>query len=297
MYIFVYYIINSAGQTKMNVQQNINKIRQALSGKYSDRETDAFIRIIYENLLRYSPVDIIMHKDTVLSDFISAKIDRVIEELLNNKPIQYIFGYTYFHGHKFIVTPDTLIPRPETEELVDLIITENKGYDIPVLDIGTGSGCIAISLAIDMKFPVVTATDISPAAIEIAEQNAGNLKTKVKFIVADILKTNIPAKEEYSIIVSNPPYICKREKSSMEPNVLDYEPHSALFVPDDNPLLFYRAIAQYSIGALTKPGKLYFEINNIYAVKICTMLEEYGFTEISVHKDVHNEPRFISAVK
>lgn len=279
------------------MQQNINKIRQALSGKYSDREIEAYIRIIFENLLGYTPVDIIMHKDTVLSDFISSKIDRVIEELLNNKPIQYIFGYTYFHGHKFIVTPDTLIPRPETEELVDLIIAENKDYDIPVLDIGTGSGCIAISLAIGMNFPEVTAMDISASAIETARQNARNLKTKVNFIVADILKTDIPAKEEYGIIVSNPPYICDREKKSMEPNVLDYEPHSALFVPDDNPLLFYKAIAKYSIAALTTQGKLYFEINNLYAVQICAMLEEWGFREISVHKDVHNQPRFISATK
>jgi len=281
----------------MNMQQNINKIRQALSGKYSDREIEAYIRIIFENLLGYTPVDIIMHKDTVLSDFISSKIDRIIEELLNNKPIQYIFGYTYFHGHKFIVTPDTLIPRPETEELVDLIISENKGYDIPVLDIGTGSGCIAISLAIDMKFPEVTAIDISPSAIETAEQNARSLKVKVNFKVADILKTDMPSKEQYGIIVSNPPYICEREKKSMEANVLDYEPHTALFVPDSNPLLFYRAIAKYSITALTKPGKLYFEINNLYAAQICAMLEEYGFTEISVHKDIHNLPRFSSATK
>ena len=281
----------------MNMQQNINKIRQALSPKYSDREIEAYIRIIFENLLGYTPVDIIMHKDTVLSDFISSKVDHVIEEMLNNKPIQYIFGYTYFHGHKFLVTPGTLIPRPETEELVDLIISENKGYDIRILDIGTGSGCIAISLAIDMKFPEVTAIDISPSAIETAEQNARNLKTKVNFKVADILNPDVRANEEYGIIVSNPPYICEREKKTMESNVLDYEPHSALFVPDNNPLLFYRAIAKYSISALTRQGKLYFEINNLYAVQICAMLEEYGFTGILVHKDVHNQPRFISAIK
>ncbi|MFI3240560.1 MAG: peptide chain release factor N(5)-glutamine methyltransferase [Bacteroidales bacterium] len=278
------------------MKSNIDKIRKELTPQFSKRDIESYIRIIFYNLLGYSPIDIIMHDDNELSDFISSKIDKIIAELKQNKPIQYIFGNTYFHGHQYRVTPDTLIPRPETEELVDRIIDENSNSDLSLLDIGTGSGAIAISLAMAMKFPIVTAMDISSKALDIAKQNATTLKARVNFQLADILTTPPPSKK-YDIIVSNPPYICENEKQAMESNVLDYEPHLALFVPDNNPLLFYRTIAEFGQKALKDGGKLYFEINNKYATQTVNMLQKYGYSQTELIRDIHNEYRFTSAIK
>ncbi|MEG0011615.1 MAG: peptide chain release factor N(5)-glutamine methyltransferase [Muribaculaceae bacterium] len=279
------------------MKQTIDKIRTILAPLYSQREIETFIRIIFENLLRYSPVDIIMHKDSILSDYMKSKIDKVIDDLVLHRPIQYIFGNTYFHGYHFEVTPDTLIPRPETEELIDIIIDENNSYDLSVLDIGTGSGCIAISLALALKFATVVAVDISPRAIEVAKRNAKDLHANIDFQLLDILSATPPAKPIYDIIVSNPPYICNWEKATMDDNVLNYEPSSALFVSDDDPLLFYRTIAQYSQKALKPLGTLYFEINNRYADITVAMLKDNGYCDITIHRDIHKLPRMLSAHK
>lgn len=278
------------------MKEAIQKIKDSLAPYYSTREIDALIRIIFEHLMNYSPVDIIMHKDSELSDYMRGKIDEVINELIKGEPIQYIFNDAYFDGHHFKVTQDTLIPRPETEELVEMIISENQQSDLRILDVGTGSGCIALSLALAMKFPIVTAMDISLPALKIAEENATNLKVKIKFVEADILKQR-PYNDIYDIIVSNPPYICEQEKKDMEKNVLDYEPESALFVPDSDPLLFYNAISKYAMEALSYGGKLYFEINNKYGLEISSMLQKIGFKNIEIRNDIHNLPRFAIATK
>lgn len=275
---------------------NIDKIRTELAPQFSKRDIESYIRIIFSNLLGYTPIDIIMHHDSELSEYIASKVDKIITEIKMNKPIQYIFGNTHFHGHQFTVTPDTLIPRPETEELVDRIVDENPHSDLSLLDIGTGSGAIAISLAMAMKFPIITAIDISAKALEIAKQNAINLKAPVTFQQTDILTATPPTKK-YDIIVSNPPYICEKEKPDMESNVLDYEPHLALFVPDNNPLLFYQTIAEFGQKALTNGGKLYFEINNKYAKETIEILTTLGYHNIQAIRDIHNEYRFTSAVK
>lgn len=279
------------------MKQAIDKIRNTLAPLYSQGEIESFIRIIFDNLLHYSPVDIIMHKDSILSDYMTSKIDKVIEDLVHHRPIQYIFSDAYFHGHHFIVTPDTLIPRPETEELIDLIISENDSYDLSVLDIGTGSGCIAISLALALKFATVVGVDISKKALDVAKQNAEKLHAKVSFKHLDILTAEAPLTPIYDIIVSNPPYICEWEKATMDANVLNYEPETALFVSDSDPLLFYRTIAIYSQKALKPKGTLYFEMNNRYAAITCTMLKEHGYCNITIHKDIHNLPRMVSATK
>ena len=277
------------------MKQAISKIKESLVPIYSSRETDAMVRIIFEHLLNYSRVDIIMHKDNELSDFMRSKIDKVIERLVAREPIQYVFNDAYFHGHHFKVTPATLIPRPETEELVDMISDENKREDLRVLDIGTGSGCIAISLALYLPFSQVSAVDISADAIEVAKRNAAKLKAKVNFIQADIL--NSFPEEKFDIIVSNPPYICEEEKADMEQNVLDFEPHTALFVPDTDPLLFYRSIAKNAIKALNPGGKLYYEINSRFAAETVKMLEDTGFSDIGIRKDMYNRNRFAVAKK
>lgn len=277
------------------MKQNIQKIRQSLAQHYPKEEIDAFVRIIFEKLMGYSQVDMILRSNEALPDFISEKIDRIIDRLIMREPIQYILDDAYFYGMHFHVNRNTLIPRPETEQLIDLIVNQNSGVDLQVLDIGTGSGCIAIALARTLKFPIVTATDISAEAIAVAERNAKELKVKIRFTNSDILATSRPKTPIYDIIVSNPPYITDRERSAMDANVTEYEPHTALFVPDNNPLLFYRAIADYAIGALKSGGHLYFEINPLFANDVVDMLAYMGYTEIATERDYTGKLRFTTA--
>lgn len=279
------------------MQATIQKIKETLSSGFTQGEIKNIIRIIFEKLKGYSQVDIIMHHDEILSDFIKNKIDSVLERLLRHEPIQYIFNETYFHGLHLKVTPYTLIPRPETEELVDIIVKENYDSDLRVLDIGTGSGAIAIALARSLRFPVIDAIDVSQEALNIAEENANRLKTKVNFFKKDILNVDDNTYEVYDIIVSNPPYITEQEKIEMEHNVLDYEPHTALFVPDGNPLLFYNAITLYAVTALKPNGRIYFEINNRFGKETAMLLSENGFVNTAVIKDMYGLDRFVSAIK
>lgn len=279
------------------MQTTIAKIKEVLSPLYSTGEIKNIIRIIFENLKNYSQVDIIMNQDEILSPFIKDKVDAILKRLLNHEPIQYIFNEAYFQGFTLKVTPDTLIPRPETEELVDIIVKENTKSDLHVLDIGTGSGAIAIALARSLKFPIVDAIDISQAAIDIAQENAKALKVKINFSKKDILSSEIPTISTYDIIVSNPPYITDQEKSSMEPNVLDYEPHTALFVPDSDALLFYRAIALYAIHALNPGGRIYFEINSLFGKETAKLLSDNDLIDVNIIKDMYGLDRFVSATK
>lgn len=255
------------------------------------------LKIIFYHLLGYSQVDIILHKDSELSEYIHTKIDNILERLVAKEPIQYVVGEEIFHGHRFKVTRDTLIPRPETQQLVDIIIDEyGSKQDLRVLDIGTGSGCIAISLAKALKFANIDAFDISEDALSVATANAKTLRANVHFLQTDIL-TATPPQDCYDIIVSNPPYICNNEKAEMDNNVLDYEPHLALFVPVSNPLLFYRAIAEYAICALKNGGKLYFEINSAYPRQMTELLESKGFVNVEIMRDMYNRPRFAVGLK
>ena len=264
------------------MQTTIQKIKEVLSPLYSTGEIKNIIRIIFENIKNYSQVDIIMNQDEILSQFIKDKVDMILKRLVNHEPIQYIFNEAYFQGLTLKVTPDTLIPRPETEELIDIIVKENNQSDLHVLDIGTGSGAIAIALAKSLKFPIVDAIDISQKAIDIAQENAKAHKVKINFFIRDILSAEIPTNSVYDIIVSNPPYITVREKDSMEPNVLDYEPHTALFVPDNDPLMFYRAITHYAIYALNPGGRIYFEINSLYGKETAKLLSDNNFIDVDI---------------
>lgn len=276
--------------------QTIQTIKDRLLPAYPQGEVDGFIRIIFRHLLHYEPVDILLHKDTALPDFIIAKIDKVTAMLLERQPIQYIFNEARFHGHSFYVDNSVLIPRPETEELVDMIAESDREPDLSVLDAGTGSGCIAISLALAMKFAKVEAIDISEKAIEVARRNAETLKADVVFRKCDIL--DMPHDRcRYDIIVSNPPYIADSEKAGMDRNVLDYEPPAALFVPDNDPLRFYKALSAYGKSALKPGGKIYFEINNRFAREIKTQLESDGYENVELHRDMQKLWRFVSADK
>ena len=277
------------------IEQSVRKIRSVLRPLYPDGEVEGFIRIIFRHVLHYEPVDILLRKDTVLPDFIVDKINKVVSELQERRPIQYVFNEARFHGHDFYIDESVLIPRPETEELVDMIVDENKSSDLSVLDAGTGSGCIAVSLALALKFAEITAIDISEAAIGVARMNAERLKAKVGFLCQDML--DMPAVSgKYDIIVSNPPYVTESERASMHPNVLNWEPRSALFVPDEDPLRFYRCIARLGTRMLTSGGRLYFEINQTQGVPLAHMLREEGYADIRVWQDIAHQDRFATAV-
>lgn len=284
-------------EREQTVEQAVRTIRTALRPLYPAGEVEGFIRIIFRHLLHYEPVDILLRKDTVLPGFIPDKIDKVVEELKKSRPVQYIFNEARFHGHDFYVDGSVLIPRPETEELVDIIVDENGLSDLSVLDAGTGSGCIAISLALALKFPEVTAVDISEKALEVARRNAAALNARnIGFVCCDMLDMPVEV-GKYDIIVSNPPYIAESEKAGMDRNVLDYEPSGALFVPDDDPLRFYKALSRFGADALKPGGRLYFEINSRFPAEIKKMLDADGYVDVELLRDMQGLWRFARAHK
>lgn len=280
----------------MTTHQVISDIKSALAAAYPEGEVRAFVRILFEEWMHYSTVDIYMRADSEVPPFVVEKMRYAVQRLLRHEPIQHIVGVAHFHGHRFAVSKHTLIPRPETEQLVDMIVDRNQDVpDLCVLDIGTGSGCIACSLARALRFAEVHAFDISQPALDLAAENARNLGVKVAFHHVDILNA-VPQPQQFHIIVSNPPYICMHEQQLMEDNVLRYEPHSALFVPDNDPLLFYRAIARYASVALKPGGKLYFEINAAYGNDTANLLSNFHFADIEVVRDFYGRDRFVSAL-
>ncbi len=218
-----------------------------------------------------------------------------IDRLLEDEPFQYIFGRAYFYDFELTVSPNVLIPRPETEELVHLISTDFKGLSPKILDIGTGSGCIPIALAKLLPEAEISALDVSPKALQIAIMNAVEHEVDIQFIEADIL--NDVLIKSYDVIVSNPPYIPHKEKSLMQENVLQYEPHLALFVEDEDPLIFYRKIAELAQISLIDSGKIYFECNEFNAKEVALMLEDKLFKEVEIIKDMQGKDRMIKAHK
>ena len=278
----------------MILKEAILQLKQGLEGIVEPHESQAMIRVICEDVFNYDAVDMTLRQDSELPGFAAERISDIITRLRRHEPLQYILGSARFHGHRFKVTPAVLIPRPETEQLVDLIIDENPGSDLRVLDMGTGSGCIAISLARALKFARVDAFDISRDALAVARENAAALKVKVRFFESDMLALQPPA--TYDIIVSNPPYICWSEREAMDRNVKDYEPGQALFVPDNDPLLFYKAIAPYAAQSLERGGRLYLEINQRFGAEVKRLLEDCGFDEVRIIDDTYGKPRFAVAV-
>ncbi len=267
-----------------------------LSARFGPGEAKWMVRIMMSELKGYTQADIAIKSADEVSEYLAGKVKSVTDRLLNDEPIQYIFSSTVFYGLTLKVTPATLIPRPETEELVDMIVRRWSGHDdLRVLDACTGSGCIALALARNLPFSRVDAFDVSTAALEVARQNNAALKTSVRFFEADALHLPAPAQPCYDIIVSNPPYIAEHEKASMEPNVLLHEPHSALFVPDSDPLEFYKALAAYAMEALRAEGMLYFEINPLYAAELKKLMETDGWEDVELYPDMQRLTRFLTA--
>lgn len=270
--------------------------KKELAGIYSKEEIESFIFLIFEKLKGYSRTQFLLAKDEELSKKELSEIEKIVTRLKNHEPIQYILGTTEFYGLPFYAVPEVLIPRPETEELVQWIIQENKLVNPTILDIGTGSGCIAISLQKNIPQSTVLACDISPVCIETAQRNAELNKCDISVFEFNILTQTPEVKfPELDIIVSNPPYVRESEKLQMERNVLDFEPDLALFVPDNDPLLFYKRIADFAKTQLKAGGKLYFEINEAFGRECSEMLQQKGFSEVILKNDIHGKNRMVCA--
>lgn len=282
----------------MTLLEKNREIKRRLTLVVGEREAYWMARDIIDDILGYSEVELLIKGNEVLSDFVIGKIDSVVERVERGEPLQYVLGWARFEGNRYMVTPDTLIPRPETQELVDIIISRHgEEKDLRVMDVGTGSGCIAISLARGLKFAQVSAIDISQPALEVARENAKMFKTRVNFECRDALSLTPKRGEKYDMIVSNPPYIAEYERKDMEHSVLDYEPSTALFVPNDDPLRFYRAIASFAIEALSQGGHIYYEINPLFATEMVEMMRGMGYNDIEIINDMQGRKRMLCARK
>jgi release factor glutamine methyltransferase len=265
---------------------------------YGNAEAAQLILVLIKHFFGYDRAQLALHTDIRLSESEMLKLHFAVKDLLQHKPIQYITGKTEFYGHSFLVNPGVLIPRPETEQLVDMIIKRfNQLKSISIWDLGTGSGCIAISLALALPQAKVTAFDLCEDAIDLTKVNAKRLHTTISLQQTDILEMRPTEKGKVDVIVSNPPYVRQSERLKMEKNVLDFEPEMALFVPDENPLLFYRAIAKLAHQSLAERGELWFEINEAFGKETAAVCNRAGFEEVQIYQDIHGRDRFISAVK
>lgn len=280
----------------MTVKEQLQNMRQRLSGLYGEREREAVILLIFDYVKGWGRVDLIMNEGKELSDSAKKNLDWIVDRLILGEPVQYITGKARFHGMDFIVRPGVLIPRPETSEMVDWILDENKAHDLNVLDVGTGSGCIAVSLAINLPFSDVTAIDVSKTALEVAKENASALKAKVKFVEADMYAW-MPAPESFDIIVSNPPYIHPDEQSDMEVRVKDFEPAEALFVDPADPIRPYKRIEELAASGLKSGGKVYLELNPRFADEVSAYFESKGWQDVEVRLDSYGKRRMLRCVR
>lgn len=269
---------------------------RTLEPLYGNGEARAITDYVLDVCFGLSKADIMCGAVEEMTAEKAAELNKIFGRLMEGEPVQYVLGRAEFCGRWFDVRPGVLIPRPETEELCAWITADSKASASPkVLDIGTGSGCIAITLQLDMPESKVTAWDISADALDVARENAQQLGANVNFVKLDAL--NAKPEGEWDVIVSNPPYICEKEKKDMAVNVLEHEPHTALFVPDADPLLFYRAITRLAVQTLSKGGRLYFEINPIYADDTCRMMRAEGMTAVELRSDMYGKQRMAKGVK
>ncbi len=290
----------------MQIKQYRTQFIETLSPIYGAGEAESFFYLILEEKKQLRRIDLALQPDLAFTEQEIQLWDSLLEQLKLEIPVQYLLGKTHFYGLEFEVNENVLIPRPETEELVDWIIQENLKIErlknLKILDIGTGSGCIAISLAKNLLNAQVFAIDVSEKALATAQKNAANNQVEVNFIKTDILKTddleNLPTSNfqlptQFDIIVSNPPYVRNLEKDEIRKNVLDHEPHLALFVEDDQALIFYRKIAELAQKNLAPNGQLFFEINQYLGKEMLVLLEKMNFKNVELRKDIYGNDRMI----
>lgn len=280
---------------------NYRQLVSLLTGIYDEREAGSIVKMLLEESFGLSFVDVCLGALDGLSEEDARRLELMMARLQKGEPVQYVIGHAEFYGRQFEVESGVLIPRPETEELVSWIKEENaeirgnRNGRKYLLDVGCGSGCISVSLALEIPELEVSAWDVSDTALCVTKKNAKALGASVDIYMQDALNAPSGDRELWNVIVSNPPYICVKEVVDMERNVLDHEPHEALFVPDADPLLFYRAIAEYGTHALCRGGRLYFEINRAYAAETVEMLKENGYRDIEVRKDAFGNDRMVRA--
>lgn len=286
------------------MNQDYIHLRSTLAQRYSEGEARAIAFMLFEEAFGVSRTDIYADKVRQFSEDEKQRLHLMCNELLHGTPVQYVLGYTHFCGHRFNVTPDVLIPRPETEELVTWVadttqlLPVSQKRPLQMLDAGTGSGCIAISLQLLLGTQaVVDACDISTRALNVAQTNARLLSANVHFFEHDLLQTSYPSATQYDIIVSNPPYICQSEQTDMEDNVLQHEPHTALFVPDADPQLFYRALAQLALTQLVPGGALLVEGNRAYVDQTADLFTHMGLERAEVRCDAFGNKRMVRAFR
>lgn len=271
--------------------------RDRLEKIYDRKEAENLINLLIEQYLGFTRTGQALNADFRVSESELLKLHFAMKRLLNSEPIQYILGQTVFCGLKFEVSPDVLIPRPETEELVEMIIRESfEGKRI--LDIGTGSGCIAIALKHNLRTCRATGLDVSEKVLETARKNALNNETEVEFIRADIRETGqLTGLGIFDVIVSNPPYVTDEDKKEMHDNVLEWEPRQALFTPEDNPLFFYRKILYFCREHLSENGQIFLEINENYGQELKALTESLSFAQVTLHQDFRGKARFLQAIR
>lgn len=263
---------------------------------YPESEIRSLVRLLIEEVSGMQASVFLSDKSNQLNELQEKRLDDILHRLANSEPLQYILGETEFYGLPFWVDSRVLIPRPETEELVEWIVDENQSRTIRVLDVGTGSGCIAVALARKLPQAELEAWDVSAGAIEVASSNALRNKVKIDFRECDVMSDQFDIVASYDVIVSNPPYICMSEKGEMHNNVLDYEPDIALFVDDNDPLMFYRRIAELGKRFLKPSGTLFFEINYSFGTEMVELLHSIGYSTVELRQDLSGNDRMVRAL-
>ena len=281
--------------SNLDLKYYFKELSDALLLLYPSREAESIAYIVVEHVLNYSKFEYAGHKHQLFPENRKAKWDEIKSRLVLGEPIQYVVKEAHFYGLKYEVDSSVLIPRPETEELVDLILKENEIENISLIDLGTGSGCIPVSIKKNRDNWKVWALDISKEALLVAEKNASNNNVHISFIQEDILNPNLNVEnQKFDIIVSNPPYVPVSDKIKMHKNVADFEPHIALFSPDEDPVKFYKAIAEFSNQHLKESGKVYVEIHEKYGNEVKKLFEN-GFRKVQIISDINSKPRIVKA--
>ncbi len=272
-------------------------IQEAVTPLYGEQEASSIAKLFLEDTLNISRYEIFLYPNHHVDQLGQSRIAEGVKKLIQGMPIQQVIGKTEFVGLPFVVTPDVLIPRPETEELLWWIVSDLQGEEVRILDIGTGSGCLAVTLSKMLSKATVFATDISLNALSVAEQNAEQNRATVHFLHDNVLNPGVELRKlNCEVIVSNPPYITEKEKEQMHSNVLDHEPHLALFVPNDDPLKFYKAICSYALASTLPKTTVYLEINESFGTETAELFQKNGFTT-EIRKDINGKERMVKAVK
>ncbi len=279
------------------VSDVIQLFRRGLKGLYPEREIESFIHLAFEEVMNLRKIDVLIKADAPIARPQQALFEEIVAGLSRSEPIQYLLGCTVFYKIPIQVNQHVLIPRPETEELVQWILQDQREPRQRIMDLGTGSGCIAIALKTHCPQAMVYGVDFFPGVLDLAAKNARNNNVQIEFFQFDLLQQHSFGFMEFDIMVSNPPYVTHEEKGDMHDNVLNYEPHAAIFAPEQDPLIFYRKIVDLADGHLSRGGRLYFEINRRYGASICQLLRDRGYLGVELRKDLNGNDRMIRAVR